>query len=81
MTDRREINVRPIGVGKDAPDEIFQLSDLDHLMPKLYVHMIEIFELPQNIPKDTIVNRLIVGLERALSDYPILTGKLLQMEV
>lgn len=81
MTDRREINVRPIGVGKHAPDKIFQLSDLDHLMPKLYVHMIEIFELPQNIPKDTIVNRLIVGLERALSDYPILTGKLLQMEM
>ncbi|RGP63996.1 trichothecene 3-o-acetyltransferase [Fusarium sporotrichioides] len=76
MTDRREINVRPVGVGKDAPDEIFQLSDLDHLMPKLYVHMIEIFELPQNIPNDTIINRLIVGLERALADYPILTGTL-----
>ena len=81
MTDRREINVRPVGVGKDAPDEIFQLSDLDHLMPKLYVHMIEIFELPQNTPKDTIVNRLIVGLERALADYPILTGMLLWMKL
>ncbi|ENH72293.1 hypothetical protein FOC1_g10004532 [Fusarium oxysporum f. sp. cubense race 1] len=48
----------------------------DHLMPKLYVHMIEIFELPQDVSKASIVRGLATGLERTLADYPILSGTL-----
>jgi hypothetical protein len=76
MTNHRELNVRPIGTDPWTSDDIIQLSDLDHLMPKLYVHMIEIFELPENSIKDSIVKNLVSGLERALADYPILTGQL-----
>jgi hypothetical protein len=74
MANRREIRVGALGAATEGPDEIFQLSDLDHLMPKLYVHMIEIFELPENADKTSIVNNLVKGLERTLADYPILTG-------
>ncbi|PCD38562.1 hypothetical protein AU210_007034 [Fusarium oxysporum f. sp. radicis-cucumerinum] len=76
MTGQRVINVRPMGAETNAPGRIFQLSDLDHLMPKLYVHMIEIFELPQDVCKDSIVESLVTGLERTLVDYPILSGTL-----
>ncbi|KAJ4259000.1 hypothetical protein NW762_008088 [Fusarium torreyae] len=73
---RRQINVRPQGVETEGHDEIIQLSDLDHLMPKLYVHMIEIFELPADSSKDSIVGSLVKGLERTLADYAILSGTL-----
>jgi hypothetical protein len=76
MTNQRELGVRPVETDSETSDEVIQLSDLDHLMPKLYVHMIEIFELPENSIKDSIVKNLISGLERALADYPILTGQL-----
>ncbi|KAH8651277.1 transferase family-domain-containing protein [Xylariales sp. PMI_506] len=76
MSNRREIHVKPLGAVNEGQDEIFQLSDLDHLMPKLYVHMIEIFEQPENFDKNTIVGNLVKGLERTLADYPILTGTL-----
>ena len=75
MAGQRVINVRPMGAETNAPSKIFQLSDLDHLMPKLYVHMIEIFELPQDFSKDSIVESLVTGLERILVDYPILSGQ------
>ncbi|RDW87983.1 hypothetical protein BP6252_00015 [Coleophoma cylindrospora] len=76
MANRREIRVRPVGDATEGKDEIFQLSDLDHLMPKLYVYMIEIFELPEDTDKLSIINNLVTGLERTLSNYPILTGTL-----
>ncbi|KAK2680290.1 Transferase [Fusarium oxysporum f. sp. vasinfectum] len=76
MAGQRVINVRPMGAETNAPGRIFQLSDLDHLMPKLYVHMVEIFELPQVVSKDSIVESLVTGLERTLVDYPILSGTL-----
>uniref|UniRef100_A0A0D2XF84 Trichothecene 3-O-acetyltransferase n=1 Tax=Fusarium oxysporum (strain Fo5176) TaxID=660025 RepID=A0A0D2XF84_FUSOF len=76
MTGPQVIDVRPMGAETEAPDVIFQLSGLDHLMPKLYVHMIEIFEMPQDVSKDSIVESLVTGLERTLVDYPILSGTL-----
>lgn len=75
MANQRELSVQPTGADPGASDDIIQLSDMDHLMPKLYVHMIEIFELPENSTKDSIVENLTSGLERALADYPILTGQ------
>lgn len=75
MTGPQVIDVRPMGAETEAPDVIFQLSGLDHLMPKLYVHMIEIFEMPQDVSKDSIVESLVTGLERTLVDYPILSGQ------
>ncbi|KAF4337276.1 trichothecene 3-o-acetyltransferase [Fusarium beomiforme] len=76
MASLQVINVKPLGARLRSPDEIFQLSDLDHLMPKIYVHMIEIFELPQTISKNTTVDNLVSGLERTLADYPILSAVL-----
>ncbi|KAH8196423.1 hypothetical protein TruAng_009410 [Truncatella angustata] len=76
MANVQEIRVRPLTAAIGSQDEIFQLSDLDHLMPKLYVHMVEIFELPKHADRTTIVSNLVKGLERTLVDYPILTGTL-----
>ncbi|KAF4447208.1 Trichothecene 3-O-acetyltransferase [Fusarium austroafricanum] len=76
MTGPRIISVKPLGSDPQAKDKILQLSDVDHLMPKLYVHVIEIFELPDDISKESIINNLASGLERTLADYLILTGTL-----
>lgn len=57
-------------------DVITQLSDLDLLMPKLYVHMIEIFSLPSDADKQQIISNLTNGLSLTLAEYPILTGTL-----
>lgn len=75
MANQRKLSIRPTGADPGATDDIIQLSDMDHLMPKLYVHMIEIFELPEDSIRDSVVKTLISGLERALADYPILTGQ------
>lgn len=73
----QEHRVQPYSArGEEGKDEITQLSDLDHLMPKLYVHMIEVFELPADANKDAIINNLLQGLARTLDDYPIVAGTL-----
>lgn len=73
----KEIRVQPHGAqGSRGQDETFQMSNMDLLMPKLYVHMIEVFELPPDADKDTIIKNLAEGLARTLDDYPILAGTL-----
>lgn len=77
MADHREIRVKataPASAVDDA-ETIHQLSELDLVMPKLYIHMIEIFELEDSANKDKIVDNLTKGLARTLADYPILTGE------
>ncbi|KAF7536037.1 hypothetical protein G7054_g4908 [Neopestalotiopsis clavispora] len=80
MESNREIHVRSLGAAGSSggSDEVLQLSDMDHCMPKLYVQMIEIFELPETTEEErkSIVDNLVKGLQRALFDYPILTGTL-----
>ncbi|PSR79900.1 trichothecene 3-o-acetyltransferase [Coniella lustricola] len=76
METRRVIHVGPVQSANSQHHEVFQLSDVDHLMPKLYVHMIEIFKQPENIDKGQLVNNLVTGLQHTLADYPILTGTL-----
>lgn len=74
------IQVKPLDASPSAAgsDEVLQLSDMDLCMPKLYVQMIEVFELPEATEdqKARIVGNLVKGLERAVTDYPILTGTL-----
>lgn len=76
MAGTKEIRVKAAMVTGAGQHRVLQLSDLDHLMPKLYVHMIEIFELPAQANKEMIVDNLVKGLQRTLADYPLLTGEL-----
>lgn len=84
MVTTREIRVQATkpGVGngisssKDAPPTVTQLSDLDLLMPKINVHMIEVFSLPPDADKQQIICNLTHGLSLTLADYPILAGTL-----
>ncbi|KXJ88363.1 trichothecene 3-o-acetyltransferase [Microdochium bolleyi] len=76
MADDQQIRVKPATASGARLDKVYLLSDLDHLMPKLYVHMIEIFELPAQTDKTQVVNNLVEGLARTLADYPLLAGTL-----
>lgn len=69
-----EIRIRPSG-WEDAPaSEHFELSDMDHTMPKIYVQIAEIFELPEGSDKQVVVDSVSKGLEFALSQFPALAG-------
>lgn len=72
--DDKEIRVRPLG-GDPGADR-FELSDMDHTMPKIYVQISEIFELPPDTNPSHIVESLSNGLAFALGQYPILAGVL-----
>ncbi|CAN8097805.1 unnamed protein product [Discula destructiva] len=82
MATSREIRVAPHTASNGTPvpnnngHAIFQLSDLDLLMPKIYIQMIEIFELPADADKALILSALTKGLSVTLADHPILTGTL-----
>lgn len=72
----REIHVRPQGSGSDSGTRRFELSDMDHTMPKIYVQIAEIFELPLEADRDAIMQNLTRGLEFALGQYPVMAGVL-----
>lgn len=71
-----EIRVRPTGWEDAALEEKFPLSDMDHIMPKIYCLIVEVFELPTGADKNETVAGLVKGLEFTLSQYPALTGAL-----
>lgn len=70
----RDIRVRPLGEASGT--ERFELSDMDHTMPKIYVQIAEIFELPPDADRGGIVQSLAKGLAFALGQYPVLAGVL-----
>lgn len=51
---------------------------MDHTMPKVYVQIAEVFELPDDsyANKDRILSNMVKGLEFTLSQFPIMTGNL-----
>ncbi|KAK7947843.1 uncharacterized protein PG986_008729 [Apiospora aurea] len=72
--EAKEIRVHPLGESPGA--DRFELSDMDHTMPKIYVQIAEIFELPPDANRDDIVKSLAEGLAFALGQYPVLAGVL-----
>lgn len=66
------IRVQPLG--ETSGVDRFELSDTDHTMPKLYVQIAEVFELPPDVDRDGIVQGLTKGLAFALGQYPVLAG-------
>lgn len=79
MATTRVISVQPYGQNpqdRGEDNELIQLSDLDLFMPKLYVHMIEVFSLPADADRQKVLSDLAEGLSHTLADYPVLTGTL-----
>lgn len=70
------IKVLPTGWQSSPENETFELSDMDHTMPKIYVQIAEVFELSDDSQthKDKILSNTMKGLEFTLSQFPILTG-------
>lgn len=59
---------------RENGDEIFQLSDTGHMITSMWVWLVEIFELPETADRTQVTANLVQGLQRALGDYPELTG-------
>ncbi|KAK6824640.1 hypothetical protein PG987_012134 [Apiospora arundinis] len=70
----REVRVRPLG--QHSGVDRFDLSDMDHTMPKIYVQIAEIFDLPPDANRTHTVESLRSGLAFALGQYPVLVGVL-----
>lgn len=71
------IQVAPLGWkdGSYEPEHV-NLSEMDHTMPRIYALIAEVFELPQNVDKDTVAKNLCKGLEYALTQFPPVAGAL-----
>lgn len=71
------IQVAPLGWkdGMYEPEKVF-LSEMDHTMTKVYILITEIFEMPEDLHKGTVVHNLCKGLEYALTQYPPLASGL-----
>ena len=76
MATSRLIQVRPAGWESSDQTQLFELSDMDHTMPKIYVQIAEVFALPESADQEKIVSNLTAGLEFALSQFPLMSGGL-----
>ena len=65
--------MRPKGLTSTLPQKS-PLSDMDHIMPKIYILIVEIFELSASTSKDIVVTSLVEGLEFSLDQYPEIAG-------
>lgn len=72
----QEIRVRRADWRYVPREERFELSDMDHTMPKIFVPIVEVFEMPDGADKDGIVATFRKGLEYALTQYPVVNGSL-----
>ncbi|KAH8819332.1 transferase family-domain-containing protein [Xylogone sp. PMI_703] len=72
----REILVHPTGWESSPESERFLMSLMGHIMPKVYVLIAEVYALPENADRETIVKNITTGLEIAVSQYPVLAGTL-----
>lgn len=72
----QEIRVRRADWRYVPREEKFELSDMDHTMPKIFVPIVEVFEMPDGADKDDIITTFRKGLEFALTQYPVVNGSL-----
>lgn len=72
----QEIRVRRANWREVPREQKFELSDMDHTMPKIFVPIVEVFELPDGADKEEIVATFRKGLEFALTQYPVVNGSL-----
>ncbi|KAF1944038.1 hypothetical protein EJ02DRAFT_399503 [Clathrospora elynae] len=73
-----ELHIHPTGWEANPESEIFPISLLGVIMPKIYVLITEVFSLPDNADVDAITKSMVAGLEFSLSQAQnrILTGTL-----
>ncbi|KAH7067260.1 transferase family-domain-containing protein [Paraphoma chrysanthemicola] len=71
-----KINVHPTDWESSPESERIAIDLMGHLMPKVYVQVVEIFSLPENTNIEPTIKSMVAGLEFALSQYPVLCGTL-----
>ncbi|KAL1615016.1 hypothetical protein SLS56_011960 [Neofusicoccum ribis] len=64
------------GYENHDPEEIFELCDLDHTLPKIYSVLTLTYQLDESIDRIALAAQLKDGLEVTLSQYRILAGEL-----
>jgi hypothetical protein len=78
MACPQRIHVQPTGWRQSPENERFELSDMDHTMPKIYVQIAEVFEMKDDseAAREKVVANMVTGLEFTLEQFPIMTGVL-----
>jgi hypothetical protein len=62
-----DLRLHPTDYQDAPPEETFELSDLDHIMPKMYVQIALVFELEPEKNKENIIENLTAGLHLTLT--------------
>ncbi|KAB2580485.1 Trichothecene 3-o-acetyltransferase [Lasiodiplodia theobromae] len=76
MGKKEVFNIYPRGWENDPEVENFELSDLDHALPKIYTLLTLTYELDPAADKNKMVQNLREGLEITLGQYRSLAGEL-----
>ncbi|KAK2603084.1 hypothetical protein N8I77_009567 [Diaporthe amygdali] len=65
---------------RSEPAEVFGISLLDCIMPKMYIPITCTYKLDYDINKEAVISDLCLGLKRLLADYRFLAGSLFETE-
>ncbi|OJD37518.1 trichothecene 3-o-acetyltransferase [Diplodia corticola] len=76
MGKREVFHVRSRGYENDPEVERFELSEIDHALPKIYTLLTLVYELDAAADKSKLAQNLKAGLEITLSQYRSLAGEL-----
>ncbi|KAF4302868.1 putative trichothecene 3-o-acetyltransferase [Botryosphaeria dothidea] len=76
MGKKEVFHVRSRGYENDPEVEAFELSDIDHALPKIYTLLTFTYELDAGADRTKIITTLKEGLEVTLSQYRSLAGEL-----
>jgi len=77
---QRTIAVHPTGWKDEPLEQRIELSALDHAMPKIYVLMVLVYQLPEQYSEEKVIQSMRGGLEITLSQFPVLAGTLQSKE-
>ncbi|KAK7541923.1 trichothecene 3-o-acetyltransferase [Phyllosticta citribraziliensis] len=76
MARKTVLRVSSSNPANEPGREDFPLSDFDHTLPKIYTQVTLTFKLEDDVDRQAVIENLIVGLQRTLSQYRSLRGTL-----
>lgn len=76
MARKETLRVSSSDPANESGTEEFPLSDLDHIISKIYVPVTLVYKLEDHVDRQQVIEKLRSSLQVTLSQYPCLRGSL-----
>ncbi|GME44545.1 Transferase [Neofusicoccum parvum] len=74
---RRETRkIQVVDLDNDPAEEVFPISDLDCVMPKIYNPITSTYKLDADADREVVISNLCAGLQKTMAEYRFLAGSL-----